>query len=194
MSDDLEEPRIVVETGLEARVARIVEPVALGLGFRLVRVKISAANGTTLQIMAERADGTMTVGDCETLSRDVSPALDVEDPMSDAYNLEVSSPGIDRPLVRRSDFEKWKGHEAKVELAVPKDGRKRFKGKLAGIDAGNLLIELEKKSKIEGPEVVTLPLADIGEAKLTMTDALIRETLRNEKLKSREQEQDHAEA
>ena len=194
MSDDLDEPRIVTETGLEARVARIVEPVALSLGFRLVRVKISAANGTTLQIMAERADGTMTVGDCETLSRDVSPALDVEDPMSDAYNLEVSSPGIDRPIVRRSDFEKWKGHEAKVELAVPKDGRKRFKGKIAGLEAGNLLIELEKKSKIEGPEIVTLPLADIGEAKLTMTDALIRETLRNEKLKSREQEQDHAEA
>jgi ribosome maturation factor RimP len=192
--DDLEEPRIIVETGLEARVARIVEPVALSLGFRLVRVKISAANGTTLQIMAERADGSMTVGDCETLSRDVSPALDVEDPMSDAYNLEVSSPGIDRPLVRRSDFEKWKGHEAKIELAVPKDGRKRFKGKVTGLEGENLKLELEKKSKIEGPEIVTLPLSDIGEAKLTMTDALVRETLRNEKRKAREQEQDHAEA
>jgi ribosome maturation factor RimP len=192
--DDLEEPRIIVETGLEARVARIVEPVALSLGFRLVRVKISAANGTTLQIMAERADGSMTVGDCETLSRDVSPALDVEDPMSDAYNLEVSSPGIDRPLVRRSDFEKWKGHEAKIELAVPKDGRKRFKGKVTGLEGENLKLELEKKSKIEGPEIVTLPLSDIGEAKLTMTDALVRETLRNEKRKSRDTEQDHAEA
>jgi ribosome maturation factor RimP len=192
--DDLEEPRIVVETGLEARVARIVEPVALSLGFRLVRVKLSSLNGATLQIMAERADGTMTVGDCETLSRDVSPALDVEDPIDAAYNLEVSSPGIDRPLVRRSDFEKWAGHEAKIELAMPLDGRKRFKGKLAGLDGDKLKLELEKKSKIEGPEVVSLPLADIGEAKLTMTDALIRETLRNEKRKAREQEQDHAEA
>jgi ribosome maturation factor RimP len=192
--DDLEEPRIVVETGLEARVARIVEPVALSLGFRLVRVKLSSLNGATLQIMAERADGTMTVGDCETLSRDVSPALDVEDPIDAAYNLEVSSPGIDRPLVRRSDFEKWAGHEAKIELAMPLDGRKRFKGKLAGLDGDKLRLGLEKKSKIEGPEVVSLPLADIGEAKLTMTDALIRETLRNEKRKAREQEQDHAEA
>src|SRR5438128_238029 len=109
---------------MEARIARIVEPVAVSLGFRLVRVKLSAMNGTTLQIMAERPDGTMTVGDCETLSRDISPALDVEDPMTEAYNLEVSSPGIDRPLVRRSDFERWNGHEAKVELAVPLDGRK----------------------------------------------------------------------
>ncbi len=194
MSDDLEEPRIVTETGVEARVARIVEPVALSLGFRLVRVKLSAMNGATLQIMAERPDGTMTVGDCETLSRDISPALDVEDPIEAAYNLEVSSPGIDRPLVRRSDFEKWAGHEAKLELAVPKDGRKRFKGKLVAVEGGDLKLELEKKSKIEGPELVTLSLADIGEAKLVMTDALVRETLRNEKRKSREEKQDHVEA
>ncbi len=192
--DELKEPRIITETGIEARVARIVEPVALGLGYRLVRVKFSSLNGATLQIMAERGDGSMTVDDCETLSRDISPALDVEDPIDAAYNLEVSSPGIDRPLVRRSDFEKWSGHEAKIELAMPLDGRKRFKGKLAGLDGDKLKLELEKKSKIEGPELVTLPLADIGEAKLTMTDALIRETLRNEKRKAREQEQDHAEA
>jgi ribosome maturation factor RimP len=190
--DDLEEPRIITETGIEARVARIVEPVARSLGYRLVRVKFSSLNGATLQIMAERADGSMSVDDCEKLSRDVSPALDVEDPIDAAYNLEISSPGIDRPLVRRSDFEKWNGHEAKIELAVPRDGRKRFKGTLAGLDADTLKLELEKKSKIDGPEVVTLPLADIGEAKLVMTDALIRETLRNDKRKAREQEQDHA--
>lgn len=188
---DSDEPRIITETGLEARVARIVEPVAEGLGFRLVRVKLSSMNGITLQIMAERPDGTMTVGDCETLSRDVSPALDVEDPMDAAYNLEVSSPGIDRPLVRRSDFEKWNGHEAKIELAVPLDGRKRFKGKLAGVDGEFLLLALEK-SRLDGPTTVKLALADIGEAKLVMTDALVRETLRNEKRKSRDQEQDHA--
>jgi len=191
--ENADEPRVITETGLEARIARIVEPVAASLGFRLVRVKLSAMNGTTLQIMAERPDGTMTVGDCETLSRDLSPALDVEDPMDAAYSLEVSSPGIDRPLVRRSDFEKWTGHEAKIELSVPMDGRKRFKGKLAGLDGATVLVAMEK-SKLDGPTTVKLALADIGEAKLVMTDTLVRETLRAEKRKSREQNQDHAEA
>lgn len=125
---DLAEPRIVPEIGLEARIAHIVEPVIAGLGYRLVRVKVSAQNGTTLQIMAERPDGTMTVEDCERVSRDVSPALDVEDPIERAYHLEVSSPGIDRPLVRRSDFARWQGHQAKVEMERPLDGRRRFKG------------------------------------------------------------------
>ena len=186
------EERIITETGLEARIAHIVEPVAAGLGYRLVRVKLSAMNGATLQIMAERPDGTMTVGDCEILSRDLSPALDVEDPMDTAYNLEVSSPGIDRPLVRRSDFEKWAGHDAKVELARPLDGRKRFKGKLAGLDGDAVRLELESKSKLDAAATVRLPLADIGEARLVMTDALIRETLRREKHKTRQK--DHADA
>jgi ribosome maturation factor RimP len=127
------EERIVTETGLEARIARIVEPVATGLGYRLVRVKLSSMNGATLQVMAERPDGTMTVEDCERLSRDLSPVLDVEDPIDAAYHLEVSSPGIDRLLVRRSDFERWVGHQAKVELTRPLDGRRRFKGLLAGL-------------------------------------------------------------
>ena len=113
---DAAEPRIVTESGLEARIAHIVEPVIAGLGYRLVRVKVSSLNGTTLQIMAERPDGTMNVEGCERLSRDLSPALDVEDPIDRAYHLEVSSPGIDRPLVRRSDFERWAGHHAKIEL------------------------------------------------------------------------------
>ena len=186
------EERIITETGLEARIAHIVEPVAAGLGYRLVRVKLSAMNGATLQIMAERPDGSMTVGDCEILSRDLSPALDVEDPMDTAYNLEVSSPGIDRPLVRRSDFEKWAGHDAKVELARPLDGRKRFKGKLAGLDGDAVRLELESKSKLDAAATVLLPLADIGEARLVMTDALIRETLRREKHKTRQK--DHADA
>jgi ribosome maturation factor RimP len=187
--ENLEEARVIAETGIEARIARIVEPVTEGLGFRLVRVKVSSLNGNTVQIMAERPDGTMTVGDCETLSRDVSPALDVEDPMDAAYNLEVSSPGIDRPLVRRSDFIKAAGHEAKVELARPLDGRKRFKGKLTGLEGDNVILELDK-SKLDGTTTVRLPLADIGEAKLVLTDALVRETLRNDKRKAREQ--DHA--
>ncbi|HVZ15123.1 MAG TPA: ribosome maturation factor RimP [Bauldia sp.] len=186
-----QEPRIITETGTEARIARIVEPVAEGLGYRLVRVKLSSMNGMTLQIMAERPDGTMTVGDCETLSRDLSPALDVEDPLDTAYNLEVSSPGIDRPLVRRSDFEKWAGQEAKVELAVPIEGRKRFKGVLAGLDGDHVRLKLEKSSKLAEGDTVALPLSDIAEAKLVLTDALIRETLRREKRKERVAE-DHA--
>ena len=185
----LDEVRVIAETGIEARIAHIVEPVAEGLGFRLVRVKVSSANGITVQIMAERPDGTMTVGDCETLSRDISPALDVEDPMDAAYNLEVSSPGIDRPLVRRSDFVKWVGQETKIELARPLDGRKRFKGKLVGLEGDSLILELDK-SKLDGTTTVKLALADIGEAKLVLTDGLIRETLRKEKRKAREP--DHA--
>jgi ribosome maturation factor RimP len=186
------EERIIVETGLEARIAHIVEPVIAGLGYRLVRIKLSAMNGATLQIMAERPDGTITVGDCEIISRDLSPVLDVEDPMDVAYHLEVSSPGIDRPLVRRSDFEKWSGQEAKFELVRPLDGRKRFKGVLAGLAGDAVRVDLGAKSKLEGTTIVSLPLADIGEARLVMTDALIRETLRKEKRKAREQ--DHAEA
>ncbi len=183
-----QEERIITETGLEARVAHIVRPVAEGLGFRLVRVKLSSMNGATLQIMAERPDGTMAVEDCETLSRDLSPVLDVEDPIDVAYHLEVSSPGIDRPLVRRSDFEKWVGHEAKLELARPRDGRKRFKGILQGLDRDQLRLEMDRKSKLDEPETVLLPLADIGEARLVLTDALIRDTLRQEKQKARQED------
>jgi ribosome maturation factor RimP len=177
------EPRIVTETGLEARIAHVVEPVAEGLGYRLVRVKVSAMNGTTVQIMAERPDGTMTVDDCERLSRDLSPALDVEDPMDRAYNLEVSSPGIDRPLVRRSDFERWSGHLAKVELARPLDGRRRFKGRVVGLDGERAGIETETA---EGASTVWLPLADVAEARLVLTDALVRETLSKQKKKARD--------
>jgi ribosome maturation factor RimP len=180
--------RIIAETGLEARIAHIVEPIVVGLGYRLVRVKLSSMNGATLQIMAERPDGTMTVEDCETLSRDLSPVLDVEDPIDAAYHLEVSSPGIDRPLVRRSDFERWAGHEAKIELNRPQDGRRRFRGTLAGIAGDNVRLTMEAKSKLEGPETVSLPLAEIGEARLVLTDTLIRDTLRKEKRKAREQE------
>ena len=180
------EPRIVTETGLEARVAHIVEPVAEGLGYRLVRVKVSALNGTTVQIMAERPDGTMTVEDCERLSRDLSPALDVEDPMDRAYHLEVSSPGIDRPLVRRSDFERWAGHLAKVELVRPLDGRKRFKGRLAGLDGDRAGLETEAASALQASITSWLPLADIEEARLVLTDALVRETLSKQKKKARE--------
>jgi ribosome maturation factor RimP len=184
---DLDEPRLITETGTEARIARIVEPVAEGLGFRLVRVKVSSANGITVQIMAERPDGTMTVDDCETLSRDISPAMDVDDPMDAPYNLEVSSPGIDRPLVRRSDFGRAVGHEVKIELAQAMDGRKRFKGRISAVEDASVVLELEK-SKLDGVALVKLPFADMGEAKLVLTDELIRDTLRREKRKAREME------
>lgn len=174
------EPRIVTEQGLDARVAAIVEPVIEDLGFRLVRTKISAANGCTLQIMAERPDGTMTVEDCETISRAVSPALDVEDPINRAYHLEVSSPGIDRPLVRAGDFDRWAGHELKVEMAVMLDGRKRFRGTLLGAEAGTAKVRLPDAREGED-DTVSLPLENIGEAKLVLTDDLITAALQAEK-------------
>lgn len=174
------EARIVVEQGLEARIAAIVEPVIEDLGYRLVRIKISAANGCTLQIMAERPDGTMNVEDCETISRGVSPALDVEDPISRAYHLEVSSPGIDRPLVRTGDFERWAGHELKAEMNVMQNGRKRFRGVLIGVREDAALVRLPDV-KADEEDTVALPIADIGEAKLVLTDDLISAALQAEK-------------
>jgi ribosome maturation factor RimP len=183
--DSAAEDRVVTETGLEARIALIVEPVIAGSGYRLVRVRVSGLNGTTVQIMAERPDGTMTVEDCEALSRDLSPVLDVADPIERAYNLEVSSPGMDRPLVRRSDFERWRGHEAKVELARPHAGRRRFRGIVAGVEGDGLKLVVSDKATPNESADETLPLSDIAEAKLVVTDALIRDTLRTEKHKTR---------
>jgi ribosome maturation factor RimP len=180
------EERVITETGLEARIARMIEPVVVGLGYWLVRVKLSALNGMTLQIMAEKPDGTMSVDDCELLSRDLSPLLDVEDPIDREYHLEVSSPGIDRPLVRLVDFDRWSGHRVKIELLRPLDGRRRFKGTLAGREGDIVKLAVEATSKRAEPEIVSLPVADIDEARLVLTDALIRETLRKEKRKARE--------
>src|SRR3712207_3407231 len=126
--------RLITETGVAARVAAVAAPVVEDLGFRLVRVKVSGQGGCTVQIMAEREVGTMTVEDCEAVSRALSPVLDLEDPVETAYRLEISSPGIDRPLVRRQDFERWTGHEAKIELAVPLASRKRFRGLIRGVE------------------------------------------------------------
>lgn len=171
------EIRLVKETGLAARVAAIVEPVVEDLGYRLVRVRVTGTNGCTVQIMAERPDGTMNVSDCEAVSRAVSPALDVDDPIDRAYHLEISSPGIDRPLVRAGDFIRWAGYEAKVEMAAPVAGRKRFRGFVEGVDGEMALLRLPDAP--EGAEpVARLPLADIGEARLVLTDELIRESLR----------------
>ena len=177
---DLNEPRLVTETGVAARVGTIVDPVLRDLGYRLVRVKISAQNGCTVQIMAERPDGSMTVEDCEAVSRAVSPALDVDDPLDRAYHLEISSPGIDRPLVRVSDFARWAGHEAKVEMAVALAGRKRFRGIIEGVEDQGAVLRRGDAKPDEEPRVV-LPVRDIGEARLVLTDELVRESLRRGK-------------
>jgi ribosome maturation factor RimP len=186
--EGLDEPRLIVETGPARKIAGIAEPRLNGLGYRLVRVKISAARGATVQIMAERPDGTMTIHDCEAASLLLSPSLDVEDPISHAYQLEISSPGIDRPLVRLSDFSRAIGHEARVEMSIPVEGRKRFRGVVeAASDAGGaptVRLRLPPDDKAAGAEV-DLRIADMAEARLVLTDALIRETLRREKAAAR---------
>jgi ribosome maturation factor RimP len=179
------EPRLIVEPGVSARVSNIAEPVIEQLGYRLVRVKVSATDGATIQIMAERPDGSMTVEDCETISRALSPVLDVNEPMDGAYRLEISSPGIDRPLVRKSDFEKFAGHLVKIEMEVPFSGRKRFRGILAGVEGDHTKLKLDAAT--EGAESeVTLPIPDMGEAKLVLTDELVTQALRAEKAAKRD--------
>jgi ribosome maturation factor RimP len=180
---DLAEPRLINEQGMAARVAAIAGPVLTGLGYRLVRVLVSATSGCTVQIMAERPDGSMLIEDCEAASRALSPVLDVEDPIDREYRLEISSPGIDRPLVRRSDFERYAGHEAKVEMEVALDGRKRFRGILLGMDGDD--VHLRRKDAAAGePADVALPVADMVETRLVLTDALVAESLRRGKQRS----------
>ena len=176
VEDDLGEPRLVVETGVASRVARIAIPVLTDLHLRLVRIKVSTGPDATLQIMAERADGTMTIEDCEAASKAVSPVLDLEDPVPGNYRLEMSSPGIDRPLVRVSDFRRAFGHEAKIELAMPLAGRRRFRGLIGAVSDTALTLGLPDAKAGEPAEVV-LPLRDLGDARLVLTDALIRESL-----------------
>jgi ribosome maturation factor RimP len=182
---DEAEPRLIIVPGLPARVAAIAEPVIESLGYRLVRVKVSSAEEATVQIMAERPDGTMTVEDCETISRTLSPLLDENDPIEKAYRLEISSPGIDRPLVRKSDFDRAEGHLVRIEMEIAFNGRKRFRGHLAGTE-GNLA-RLKRDEVPEGEEAeVLLPIEDMSDAKLVLTDDLVRQTLRNEKAAKRD--------
>lgn len=172
MTFDLTEKRYIKETGLEQRIARIVEPVANDLGYSLVRVKMTQENGLTLQIMAEDGNGRFNITDCERLSKDVSPVLDVEDPIDREYHLEVSSPGIDRPLVRARDFAAYVGHEAKVELSDLLDGRRRFRGLIKAVDGDHVVITLPDVPKGTEPDF-RLPLSMLAEAKLVMTDKLM---------------------
>jgi len=175
MGAAVHQARIRSETGLAAQVAELVEPVIEDMGFRLVRVRHTGEAGGTLQVMAERPDGGFSIDDCVALTRVLSPLLDVADPVASRYRLEVSSPGLDRPLVRREDFERHVGLEAKVELAEPIEGRKRFRGRIEGFADGEVRLLMELAGH-EGPQVVGLPFERIGEAKLVMTDELIQST------------------
>jgi len=174
------EDRIVVESGVAAQVAAIVEPAIMDLGYRLVRVRVTGQNGCTVQIMAELPDGTMTVEGCEAVSQAVSPALDVDDPIQAAYHLEVSSPGIDRPLVRAGDFERWAGHLTKIETSEPFAGRKRFRGILRGASGSDALLSRDDAKSDEDRDVA-IPMRLISEARLVLTDALVTESLRRGK-------------
>jgi len=162
--------RMKTKTHIDERVLALAEPIAADLGLNIVRVRVMAGKRQTVQIMAERiSDGLMGIGDCEGLSRELSALMEVEDPLADAYNLEVSSPGLDRPLTSLQDFEKYEGYLAKLELDRLVEGRKRFRGELAGIDGDHIDINLDG----ETDNTASIPFAWISEAKLMITDALI---------------------
>lgn len=171
--------RFARESGVAAVVAALVEPVLESMGFRLVQARISGGDDAVLEIMAERADGSLTIADCEAISAQVSPLLDVHDPIPGSYRLQVSSPGIDRPLVRPDDFERWAGYEARIELKQLLAGRKRFRGRLEGFEDGEARIEVDLGE--DGLQVIGLPLTMIVTAKLVLTDELIREALKRSK-------------
>ncbi|ARO28144.1 ribosome maturation factor RimP [Rhizobium sp. NXC14] len=180
-ADNELEPRLITETGLDQRLADIIEPVLVGMGFRLIRVRMLNQNGATMQVMAERNDGTMTVQDCEAVSMAISPVLDVEDPIDKEYHLEVSSPGIDRPMVRKSDFVRWQGHLVKCETSIMIGSRKRFRGKIVEADADGFTLERDQVAYGEEQKVI-IPFTALSDAKLILTDDLIRDALRADKL------------
>lgn len=165
---------LIAKTAIDRRLAEIVKPVIEDMGFELVRLRLMGGQTKTLQIMAERPDGGIEVDECADISNAVSAVLDVEDPVSDAYTLEVSSPGIDRPLTRLKDFDTFEGYEAKIETAELIDGRKRFKGVLAGIEGDEVLINIDEGT-------VGLHFDWLADAKLVLTDDLIKEMLRARK-------------
>ncbi|MBI1251960.1 MAG: ribosome maturation factor RimP [Alphaproteobacteria bacterium] len=169
-------------TPIEERLIELLEPAAADLGYRLVRVRLSGLKRKRLQIMAEREDGSMRLEDCEALSRAISPVLDASDPIRGEYDLEVSSPGIDRPLVRLEDFARFAGHEAKLETLQMIDGRKRFRGVLKGVEGDVVVFDLP-----EGEAAI--PFAQLAEARLVLTDRLIEEDLK--RAKAAELDQDH---
>lgn len=166
----------------EGRIAALIEPTLDAMGFRLVRLRIGGGGRPVLQLMAERPDGSMSIDDCTDVSRAVSAVLDVEDPIAGAYSLEVSSPGIDRPLVRLDDFARHAGFVARIETHSPIDGRKRFKGKLGAVEGDKVQIDYETSDKVGGHAAI--PLGEIAEAKLVLTDELIQAALKRSKGKN----------
>ncbi|MEL6480524.1 MAG: ribosome maturation factor RimP [Pseudomonadota bacterium] len=162
---------LVAKAPIDQKLAKIVTPTVESMGFGLVRLRLMSGKRTTVQIMAERPDGTMEIEDCAKLSRALSAMLDVEDPIESEYVLEVSSPGIDRPLTRLEDFDRWEGFEAKLETEDMIEGRKRFKGILAGVEGTEVLIEIEEGT-------IGLEFDWLADAKLVLTDDLVTESLR----------------
>ena len=173
-------------TPFDQRILDLVRPLVEAQGFDLVRVRVTGTKTKTLQVMAERPDRTMSAEDCARLSRALSPALDAADPIPGGYVLEVSSPGIDRPLVRPRDFEDWAGRAAKIELNRMIEGRKNFRGVLAGIDDGKVAFDIDGET-----ETALFPFDWIANAKLVLTDALIKESLKAGKTSAHEQETSH---
>ncbi|MPL60840.1 ribosome maturation factor RimP [Rhodobacter sp. 140A] len=169
---------LIAKTAIDRRLAEIVSPVIEGLGFELVRLRLQGGRHPLLQIMADRPEGGIVVDDCAAISTAVSAVLDVEDPIEEQYTLEVSSPGIDRPLTRLKDFDLWEGYEARLETSEQIDGRKRFKGILRGTEGDEVLVEIEN-----GGEMVTIGLQFdwLSDAKLVLTEELIAEMLRQKK-------------
>lgn len=169
---------LIAKTAIDRRLADIVGPVIEGLGFELVRIRLMGGRTRTLQIMADRPDGGIEVDDCATISTAVSAVLDVEDPVEENYILEVSSPGIDRPLTRLKDFDVWADYEARIETTELIDGRRRFKGDLRGTEGTEVLIEIEEPT---GKVTIGLQFEWLSDAKLILTDDLIAEMLRQKK-------------
>jgi len=169
---------LIAKTAIDRRMAEILTPVIEGMGFEVVRIRLMGGKTKTLQVMAERPEGGIEVDECAKISGAISAVLDVEDPLEDAYTLEVSSPGIDRPLTRLKDFETFEGYEAKIETTDMIDGRRRFKGVLAGVEGDEVLLNLD-----EGGETVTVGLHYdwLSDAKLVLTDDLIKEMLKSRK-------------
>ncbi|NND50024.1 MAG: ribosome maturation factor RimP [Rhizobiales bacterium] len=170
---DRQEPRICSETGPAQHIANVAEPVIEDMGYRLVRVQLSGQHGTTVQVMIERPDGTLEISDCVAVTRVLSPLLDVEDPLPGGYHLEVSSPGIDRPLARPGDFERWAGYEAKIEVRELLAGRKRFRGLIEGFADGEVRLEMEIEG-LDDTQIVGIPFDLIHSAKLVMNDDLLK--------------------
>ena len=165
---------LVAKAAIDRRIAAIITPVVEDMGFEVVRIRLMTGKESILQVMAKSPDGTIEVDDCGKISTAISAVMDVEDPILDAYNLEVSSPGIDRPLTRLKDFAQWEGFEAKIETDELIDGRRRFKGQLAGVEGDEVLITISEGT-------IGLKFEWLSDAKLVLTDELIRDVLRGRK-------------